>query len=124
MPIATDTLLEQAREGFETVRLSPEIRGTALRRLREWLETDKLAGLLTPSDYRPLLEQLIADGKWDFLVDSFYQTIPFGTGGRRGRSASGPTASTVHHRQLRSGPRGVLAAVPAGGRGDEGRRRL
>ena len=84
MPVDTESLLQQAAKGFETVRLTPEIRGAAIARLREWLATDKFVGLLTPSDYRPLLERLIADGKWDFLVDSFYQTIPFGTGGRRG----------------------------------------
>ncbi len=90
MPVDTETLLQQAREGFDTVNLTPEIRRSALTRLQEWLETDKFAGLLAQSDYRPLLERLIADGKWDFLVDSFYQTIPFGTGGRRGPVGVGP----------------------------------
>jgi len=90
MPVDNETLLQQARNGFETVRLTPEIRESALRRLAEWLGADKFAGLISPSDYRPLLERLIADGKWDFLVDSFYQTIPFGTGGRRGPVGIGP----------------------------------
>ncbi|MBI1356116.1 MAG: phospho-sugar mutase [Acidobacteria bacterium] len=90
MSLDPANLLDQAREGFETVRLAPEIRQNALRRLQEWLETDKFAGLLSPSDYQPLLARLIADGKWDFLVDSFYQTIPFGTGGRRGPVGVGP----------------------------------
>ncbi len=90
MPVDTQALLQQARNGFETVRLTPEIRKSALARLAEWLDADKFAGLLTPSDYRPLLERLIADDKWDFLVDSFYQTIPFGTGGRRGPVGIGP----------------------------------
>lgn len=90
MPVDTETLLQQAREGFESVRLTPEIRSSALTRLQDWLKADKFAGLLSPSDYRALLERLIADGKWDFLVDSFYQTIPFGTGGRRGPVGIGP----------------------------------
>ena len=33
---------------------------------------------------------MINTGKWDFLLDSFYQVIPFGTGGRRGLVGIGP----------------------------------
>lgn len=86
----TKELVDAARQGFETVDLSPELRAAALKNLETWLATDRFAGLLTPSDYRPLLERLIADEKWDFLLDSFYQTIPFGTGGRRGPVGVGP----------------------------------
>ena len=41
-------------------------------------------------DYRPILERLIAQGAWDLLSDSFYQVMPFGTGGRRGPVGIGP----------------------------------
>lgn len=85
-----ETLLETTRNGFASVNLDSGIKDRALKRLEEWLRTDKFAGLLSPSDYQPLLERLIADGKWDFLVDSFYQVIPFGTGGRRGPVGIGP----------------------------------
>ena len=85
-----ESLLEAARAGFASVNLDSGIKNRALTRLEEWLSSDKFAGLLSPSDYRPLLERLIADGRWDFLVDSFYQVIPFGTGGRRGPVGVGP----------------------------------
>jgi phosphoglucomutase/phosphomannomutase len=85
-----EKLLETTRNGFASVNLDSGIKNRALKRLEEWLRTDKFAGLLSPSDYQPLLERLIADGKWDFLVDSFYQVIPFGTGGRRGPVGVGP----------------------------------
>ncbi len=86
----SDTLIEAARAGFETVDLKPELRAAALQNLAAWLETDRFASLLSPSDYRPLLERLVADEQWDLLLDSFYQTIPFGTGGRRGPVGLGP----------------------------------
>ncbi len=85
-----ESLLEAARQGFASVDLDAEIKNRALARLEEWLCADKFAGLLAPSDYGPLLERLIADERWDFLVDSFYQVIPFGTGGRRGPVGVGP----------------------------------
>jgi phosphoglucomutase/phosphomannomutase len=85
-----ENLLETTRAGFSSVNLDSAIKSRALKRLEEWLRGDKFAGLLSPSDYQPLLERLIADGRWDFLVDSFYQVIPFGTGGRRGPVGVGP----------------------------------
>lgn len=86
----TQSLLETAREGFASVNLNSAIKDRALARLEEWLSSDKFAGLLAPSDYQPLLARLIEDARWDFLVDSFYQVIPFGTGGRRGPVGVGP----------------------------------
>ena len=41
-------------------------------------------------DYVPQIEYLIESEKWEFLLDSFYQIIPFGTGGRRGLVGIGP----------------------------------
>jgi phosphoglucomutase len=40
--------------------------------------------------YVPQIDHLIASGQWEFLLDSFYQVIPFGTGGRRGLVGIGP----------------------------------
>ncbi|MEZ5365823.1 MAG: phospho-sugar mutase [Bryobacterales bacterium] len=85
-----DHLLDAARSGFASVNLNTDIKNRALKRLEEWLRSDKFAGLLSPSDYQPLLARLIEDQRWDFLVDSFYQVIPFGTGGRRGPVGVGP----------------------------------
>ena len=90
MSASIDSLLDATRKGFASVNLNSAIKDRALARLEEWMHADKFAGLLSPSDYQPLLERLIADGRWDFLVDSFYQVIPFGTGGRRGPVGVGP----------------------------------
>jgi phosphoglucomutase/phosphomannomutase len=53
-------------------------KATAARNLTLWLEDPEYAPC------RPLLDALISAGRWEFLLDSFYQVIPFGTGGRRG----------------------------------------
>lgn len=83
-------LLRSARDGFETVDLPESIKASALRNLEEWLATDKLAGLLEPSDCSELLRWMVEAGEYDLLADSFYQVIPFGTGGRRGPVGIGP----------------------------------
>ncbi len=49
------------------------------------------------ADVRPLLERLIDDGRWDLLADSFYQVMPFGTGGRRGPVGLGPNRFNPHN---------------------------
>ncbi len=85
-------LLDQSRAGFEAVKVAPEIRQAALAQLKDWLEHPKFASLYEggSGDYRPLLEWMISHGKFDLLLDSFYQMIPFGTGGRRGPVGIGP----------------------------------
>ena len=42
------------------------------------------------SDYVAQIAHLIETENWNFLLDSFYQVIPFGTGGRRGLVGVGP----------------------------------
>lgn len=64
--------------GFAGLDVDPEVRRTALANLREWLEAPQFA------DYQPQLRKLVEAERWSFLLDSFYRTIPFGTGGRRG----------------------------------------
>ena len=83
-------LLAQLKTGFQQLNLAPEQTEVALVNLKDWLADDKFKGLISPSDYRGLLEQLIQAGRWDLLVDSFRQLIPFGTGGRRGNVGFGP----------------------------------
>ena len=58
--------------------INPELRERAVKNIEEWL----LQAIF--NIYVPQLCDLIEKEKWDFLLDSFYQTIPFGTGGRRG----------------------------------------
>lgn len=58
--------------------IRPDLRERAVKNIEEWLSGEMF------SAYAPQLCDLIGKEKWDFLLDSFYQTIPFGTGGRRG----------------------------------------
>ncbi len=90
MPASTQTLLDKARAGFAAIDLDDSLKHRALESLEDWLESNKFAGLLDDGDYRPLLAALIDREKWEFLLDSFYQVIPFGTGGRRGPVGIGP----------------------------------
>ncbi len=83
-------LLAAAKRGFETIHLSEEIKRTAVSHLEEWLATDKFEGLVAPSNYMPILAWMVESKRFDLLIDSFYQMIPFGTGGRRGPVGIGP----------------------------------
>jgi len=56
-------------------KLSP----VAVENIRIWLIAPYLA------EYAPAVAERIAAGKWQELDDVFWTTIPFGTGGRRGR---------------------------------------
>ena len=58
--------------------------GILLVNLRRWLESDEFA------PYHPQIRAIEARGRWDLLLDSFYQVLPFGTGGRRGPVGVGP----------------------------------
>lgn len=78
------TLLEKAKEGFQGLDLPGNFKTDALDRLKVWLTKEMFAA------YVPQIDHLIASGQWEFLLDSFYQVIPFGTGGRRGLVGVGP----------------------------------
>ncbi len=78
------SILQRIRAGFDTLDVDESFRSTALENIGRWLESEDLAA------YRPQLEGMVEDGKWDLLLDSFYQVIPFGTGGRRGPVGVGP----------------------------------
>ena len=77
-------LVEKTKDGFKTLNISEKYITSALTWLNLWL-TDKPF-----EDYVPQIRYLIESEKWDFLLDSFYQVIPFGTGGRRGLVGIGP----------------------------------
>jgi phosphoglucomutase/phosphomannomutase len=77
-------LLKEAKAGYRTLNVSEKYIDSALKWLEVWL-TDR-----TFEDYVPQIRHLIKSGKWNFLLDSFYQIIPFGTGGRRGLVGIGP----------------------------------
>ncbi len=76
--------LELVRSGFETLTIDAEKKTAALKNLERWLTEEPF------SEYRSGIEQLISDEKWDLLLFNFFQTLPFGTGGRRGPVGIGP----------------------------------
>jgi phosphoglucomutase len=76
--------LTAARAGFAGIDADPALKERALANLSAWLTRPDFA------QYRPQLEWLVATAKWSVLLDSFYQILPFGTGGRRGAVGIGP----------------------------------
>ncbi len=58
--------------------------GAAAQRLRQWLSGD------IPFAYPEILAQHLAPEHVPLLFDAFWQVLPFGTGGRRGRVGYGP----------------------------------
>jgi phosphoglucomutase/phosphomannomutase len=89
---STAELLDRAEQGFAGVKVDQAVKQSALTYLKDWLEHPKFASLLgeQKGDYRPLIEWMVEAGQFDLLLDSFYQVIPFGTGGRRGPVGIGP----------------------------------
>jgi len=76
--------ISQARAGFAGIDAGAELKDRALANLNAWLTHPDFA------TYRPQLEWLCASAAWSVLLDSFYQVMPFGTGGRRGAVGIGP----------------------------------
>ncbi len=77
-------LLNKTKNGFKNLKVSERYINSALKWLEIWLTEDPF------KDYVPQIAYLIETEKWGFLLDSFYQVIPFGTGGRRGLVGVGP----------------------------------
>ncbi len=69
---------------FHGLSGNTDLVGNALSLLGEWL-SDPICEHLRPS-----ILAHIEHGQFPLLLDSFYQLIPFGTGGRRGRVGYGP----------------------------------
>ena len=80
----TTALITKAKEGFNTLDVSEKYSQSALKWLEVWLSDEAF------NDYAPQIQYLIENSRWNFLLDSFYQVIPFGTGGRRGLVGIGP----------------------------------
>ncbi len=70
-----NTTLTQLDAAAAAKRLSP----SAVENIRVWLTQPYLR------EYAPQVAGLLAEEKWSELEDAFWTTIPFGTGGRRGR---------------------------------------
>jgi phosphoglucomutase/phosphomannomutase len=76
--------IKEVRLAFADLTADAALVATALHNLENWLADRQFAA------YRPQLEWLIAERQWSVLLDSFYQVLPFGTGGRRGAVGIGP----------------------------------
>lgn len=68
----------------EKLGVRPDVVARANVHLDRWLSDSAFA------EYRPLLQNLVAAERWNLLIDSFWQVMPFGTGGRRGPVGLGP----------------------------------
>ncbi len=82
-------LLQQAKAGFKTLSVGTEYQQKALKYLKKWLTDDQYQA------YQPQIKHLIEAEHWNYLLDSFYQVIPFGTGGKRGEVGIGPNRINV-----------------------------
>lgn len=80
----TPDILAATRVGFAGLDIAPSTQEAAIDHLSEWLDDIRFAA------YRPQIIALVRKARWRPLIDSFYQTLPFGTGGRRGRVGIGP----------------------------------
>ena len=76
--------LDEVTAGLHSVAVNETYREQAMRTLTTWWNGTRYAA------FRPQIESLAQRQRWDLLVDSFYRTIPFGTGGRRGPVGIGP----------------------------------
>jgi phosphoglucomutase/phosphomannomutase len=77
-------VVQQLSQGFAPLPVAPQYKQTAIEHLLQWLQDTALAA------YQPQLQWLLRQGHWSLLLDSFYRTLPFGTGGRRGPVGIGP----------------------------------
>ena len=83
-PSDPHALLATVRSAFASLPVREEVKTQALTHLNRWLTEPTFAA------YQPMITTLIAQARWDLLLDSFYQVLPFGTGGRRGPVGIGP----------------------------------
>lgn len=76
-------------KGFSTLNVEQGYKDKALVNIEKWLNGKEFI------EYVPQVDYLIESGKWDLLLDCFYQVVPFGTGGRRGPVGIGPNRINV-----------------------------
>jgi phosphoglucomutase len=81
---AANDLYSLAQQGIGSLKIDPGVRDRTLAALKPWLMDDSFAAWL------PQLRSLLERGRFELLVDAFWQVIPFGTGGRRGPVGIGP----------------------------------
>lgn len=77
-------LRDRVQQGFAALPADAALTRQAAEFLEEWLTQPLYA-----AQQEAILQHVHA-GQFDLLLDSFYQMVPFGTGGRRGRVGFGP----------------------------------
>lgn len=70
--------------GFAKLDVGQKYKDAAKTNIVRWLTETEF------TEYQPQIQHLLEAGHWDYLLDCFYQVIPFGTGGRRGEVGIGP----------------------------------
>lgn len=83
MPQTSD-LLDRVQSGFQSLSVAKQYKDSAVVNIKQWLTDPQFA------DYVPQITHMIEQAYFDYLLDCFYQVIPFGTGGRRGEVGIGP----------------------------------
>jgi len=78
------SIITKIEQGFQSVDVSQQYKNKALENIKTWLQDEPFR------DYQDQIVYLIDSGSFELLLDSFYQVIPFGTGGRRGPVGIGP----------------------------------
>lgn len=78
------SLEKELRPAFDSLTTDPAVVDAAIRHLGEWFTNPLFAPQL------PYVAAHVAYRRYALLLDSFYQYVPFGTGGRRGRVGYGP----------------------------------
>ena len=68
----------RVEEGFRKLHIGKQFKQEALSNIKVWLNDAEFG------PYREQLLDLVEREDFELLLDSFYQVIPFGTGGRRG----------------------------------------
>jgi phosphoglucomutase/phosphomannomutase len=76
--------LEEAKLGFDSLKVDSVYKKQALKFLEVWLNSDEF------KNYHAQIIHLIKNKHFSCLLDCFYQVLPFGTGGRRGEVGVGP----------------------------------
>ena len=80
----TAEILDAARVGFAGLDAPPSAQEAAIENLSTWLCDPRFAA------YRAAILALVEKARFRPLLDGFYRTLPFGTGGRRGQVGLGP----------------------------------
>jgi phosphoglucomutase/phosphomannomutase len=97
---ASNTAIAQ----LEAAAAAKKLTTAAEKNIRLWLEQPYL------QEYAPQVAEHLAEQKWSELEDAFWTTIPFGTGGRRGRMYP-IGCNAINHRTIGESAQGLADYV-------------